>query len=145
MPAKLKTRCSHPGCPNTTRDRFCDDHNREASHRWSDERRGTPAQRGYDERWRKVRRIHIKRHPYCEDCLDDGVVNTRNLEVDHVIPIDVRPDLRLDLDNLRTRCRRHHKLKTDEDKRKYTTGATAPNADRVAAGGKMTGSLRGVP
>lgn len=82
-------------------------------------RRGTASQRGYDHQWAKVRAIHIASHPYCEDCKDEGKLNMTNLEVDHIIPIGVRPDLRLSLDNLRTRCRRHHKLKTDEDKRRF--------------------------
>ena len=36
----------------------------------------------------------------------------RHLHADHQIPIVVRPDLRLDLDNLRTRCNTCHNRKT---------------------------------
>ena len=36
----------------------------------------------------------------------------RHLHADHQIPIAVRPDLRLDLDNLRTRCNTCHSAKT---------------------------------
>jgi 5-methylcytosine-specific restriction endonuclease McrA len=36
----------------------------------------------------------------------------RHLHADHQIPITVRPDLRLELDNLRTRCDRCHNRKT---------------------------------
>ncbi len=36
----------------------------------------------------------------------------RHLHADHQIPITVRPDLRLDLDNLRTRCNTCHSAKT---------------------------------
>jgi 5-methylcytosine-specific restriction endonuclease McrA len=35
-----------------------------------------------------------------------------HLHADHDIPIDVRPDLRLSLDNYRTRCNRCHDAKT---------------------------------
>jgi 5-methylcytosine-specific restriction endonuclease McrA len=34
------------------------------------------------------------------------------LHADHQIPVVERPDLRLDLDNLRTRCDRCHRAKT---------------------------------
>src|SRR5689334_15174247 len=81
--------------------------------------RRTPAERGYDTLWRKVRAAYVADHPLCEDCLDEGVTNPEYIEVDHVIPIHVRPDRRLDMTNLRSRCRRHHKLKTDEDRRIY--------------------------
>ena len=36
----------------------------------------------------------------------------RHLHADHQIPIKVRQDLRLDLDNLRTRCNTCHSAKT---------------------------------
>ena len=36
----------------------------------------------------------------------------RHLHADHQIPIEERPDLRLDLDNLRTRCNLCHAAKT---------------------------------
>ena len=36
----------------------------------------------------------------------------RHLDADHQIPIKVRQDLRLDLDNLRTRCNACHSAKT---------------------------------
>src|SRR6202035_3298932 len=36
----------------------------------------------------------------------------RHLHADHQVPIERRPDLRLDLDNLRTRCDRCHQAKT---------------------------------
>ena len=49
-------------------------------------------------------------HPLCEDCLEEGIVTPEHIEVDHVTPIEVRPDLRLDPANLRSRCRRHHIL-----------------------------------
>ena len=36
----------------------------------------------------------------------------RHLHADHTIPIAERPDLRLDLENLRTRCNSCHSAKT---------------------------------
>ena len=119
MPSKLKSPCNYPGCRRAVRERYCDQHRHAASQRPADRRRGTAAQRGYDRRWRKLRRWYITEHPLCEDCQEEGLITFTNIEVDHVIPISVRPDLRLDADNLRSRCRRHHKLKTDADERQY--------------------------
>jgi 5-methylcytosine-specific restriction endonuclease McrA len=117
---RLKRICSYPGCHRAVRARYCDDHASE-SQRPRDVRRATNTQRGYDAAWRKKRAEYIKAHPLCEDCLEIGKVNGRNIEVDHIIPIEVRPDLRLEDSNLRSRCRRHHKLKTDQDKLLYDT------------------------
>jgi HNH endonuclease len=36
----------------------------------------------------------------------------RHLHADHQTPINERPDLRLDLDNLKTRCDKCHRAKT---------------------------------
>lgn len=38
--------------------------------------------------------------------------NEQHLHADHQMSIEERPDLRLDLDNLRTRCNRCHSEKT---------------------------------
>jgi len=118
MPLKLKTPCNHIGCTRTVRGRYCDEHKQE-TRKLSEDRRGTAAQRGYDADWKKLRDWYVRQHPLCEDCLEEGIVNGKSIEVDHVIPIDVKPELRLDANNLRSRCRRHHRLKTARDKKKY--------------------------
>jgi 5-methylcytosine-specific restriction endonuclease McrA len=41
----------------------------------------------------------------------------RHLHADHQIPVADRPDLRLDLDNLRTRCDGCHRAKTVRETR----------------------------
>ena len=127
MPSRLKRPCRHPGCPRLSHARFCDEHRRLAN-RLTSSRRGDSTQRGYDAAWQKLRAWYIREHPFCEDCLEQGVFTTWRVEVDHIIPISVRPDLRLDPDNLRTRCQYHHKRKTAEDRRRYglKTSGQAP-------------------
>lgn len=49
--------------------------------------------------WRKVRREHLKEFP---DCIGCG--GRKKLEVHHVVPVSVAPDLELARDNLRTLC-----------------------------------------
>ena len=74
------------------------------------DRRASAAERGYDSRWAKLRAYYVRRHPLCEDCLPHV---TPCHEVDHIIPITgITDPLRLDEENLRSRCRRHHAAKT---------------------------------
>jgi 5-methylcytosine-specific restriction endonuclease McrA len=72
--------------------------------------RPTSSQRGYLDGWPELRDYYKAAHPYCEDC---PYPRASYVEVDHIIPFDGMDDpLRLDEDNLRTRCRRHHAAKT---------------------------------
>lgn len=50
-------------------------------------------------RWRKVRSAHLAAHPYCEAC-----GRTDRLEVHHVVPFHVNPELELEPSNLMTLC-----------------------------------------
>lgn len=87
------------------------------------EARGTARQRGYDRLWERLRSVHLAAHPLCVMCLADGLVNDGSLTpsgrlhpvrrkrspvVDHIIPIAIAPDRRLDLSNLQTLCSTHH-------------------------------------
>lgn len=51
--------------------------------------------------WAAVRREHLELSPACEVC-----GGTASLEVHHVAPFHVRPDLELDHGNLMTLCER---------------------------------------
>ena len=53
--------------------------------------------------WRKVRNEHIEHESCCQMC-----ALTRKLEVHHVQPWHIAPDLRYDLENLITLCRECH-------------------------------------
>jgi 5-methylcytosine-specific restriction endonuclease McrA len=105
-----------------------------------DERRGTSAQRGYDAAHRRLRVLCFIRDEWrCVDCgwepnlvtdfrlfdlgpppVEQVLAELRerfsqgekHLHADHQIPIHDRPDLRLSLDNLRTRCNACHGAKT---------------------------------
>lgn len=92
---------------------------RKASDRHYDRRRGKTAARGYDGAWVKLRDMFlagnemagIEPHPLCCRC---GALGSKNnpIEVDHVIPISERPDLRLDPENLQAMCKSCHSRKT---------------------------------
>ncbi len=50
-------------------------------------------------KWPKIRKEHLKKFPYCACCGE-----TKNLEVHHMVPFNVNPDLELDPSNLITLC-----------------------------------------
>lgn len=50
-------------------------------------------------KWRKVREEHLRRNPNCAVCGGDKVI-----EVHHIIPFHLKPELELDPSNLITLC-----------------------------------------
>lgn len=67
MPTKALTPCSYPGCINLVRSGRCAEHPRVEVHR------DPSAQRLYDRRWQARRKAHLSQHPWCEDCLEQGI------------------------------------------------------------------------
>ena len=84
----------------------------------SEQYRGSAASRGYDSDWRKVRDQRRLINPFCQVCEAQGKVERMEI-VDHVIPVDVDPSLRLSLDNTQSLCRSCHAHKTKADEAKY--------------------------
>jgi 5-methylcytosine-specific restriction protein A len=82
--------------------------------RQRDRIRGTRQQRGYDDDW------YADDGPRMEALIRDRFtcqIRTHcngawTNEVDHIIPIEERPDLRLDLSNLQSACKPCHSAKT---------------------------------
>jgi 5-methylcytosine-specific restriction enzyme A len=131
--------CPTPGCPELTPGGSCESHRR-SRQREHDVRRGSSRERGYDAGYRRLRILCFQRDGWrCVDCgwepeivadfrrfeigeqpkdivlavlCDIHIRGDRHLHADHQIPIAERPDLRLDLDNLRTRCDGCHRAKT---------------------------------
>ena len=54
-------------------------------------------------RWDELRAKHIRHNPICVACK----ANT-DLDVHHIKPFHLHPELELDLNNLITLCRKHH-------------------------------------
>lgn len=86
--------------------------------------RGTTKERGYGSDWEKVRAAKIVTDPICEirsHC--QGMVAT---EVDHKLPVRVRPDLRLVWSNLQSTCHTCHAFKTAADQVLPSAAAVSP-------------------
>lgn len=58
---------------------------------------------GRSPRWYEVRKNYIKYNPSCAAC-----ETTANIEVHHIQPFEIFPDLELDPQNLMTLCRYCH-------------------------------------
>lgn len=76
--------------------------------------RGSASARGYDAAWHALRARHIAEHPHCVACAAAGTARRAEI-VDHIQPVKVRPDLRLDAGNLRSLCRPCHTRRTADD------------------------------
>lgn len=85
-----------------------------------DLRRPNSSARGYDHEWRKTRDQFLRFNRVCShpDCQSTAT------EVDHILSVNERPDLRLVWVNLRAYCKPHHSARTARDqgfaKRKET-------------------------
>lgn len=77
MPSRAHRPCSKPGCralvvpPRS----YCDEHQREYN-----ARRPTPAARGYDAAWRKLRARVLREEPICGECRERS-----STHVDHIV------------------------------------------------------------
>lgn len=110
-PWKPKKPCAHPGCAGLTHDRFCKAHKAE-DHRRTDRNRPSSAARGYDYRWRKLRKAYLNSNPLCVLCLAEGHT-TAAQEVDHRQPLAAGGSN--DESNLQDLCRSHHSQKTGRE------------------------------
>lgn len=72
--------------------------------------RPSAARRGYDRRWRKVRKKKLALDPLCEHCKLRGRT-TPATDVDHVVPLN-RGGAGYAMSNLQSLCRSCHNRKT---------------------------------
>jgi len=136
VPDALKKRCGFRGCPRTTRERYCDEH-APLARRFYDRQRGSSAARGYDSAWERIadRRRHLD-CGLCQPCLAEGFV-TASAIVDHIIPIHIRPDWRLEINNTQVICHPCHTCKTSEDTKRYG-GRARTNLSREQMENRLT-------
>jgi len=112
MPRKPKKPCAYPGCPELVEpgQSYCEKH-RKLKQRQVDKKRGTSAERGYNARWRKARKMFLKRNPLCEECKRNGKITPATV-VDHIIPHKGDMNLFWDESNWQALCKTCHDRKT---------------------------------
>jgi len=108
--------CNAWGCAElvTAGQQYCEKHRKQKDREYERKRRSS-VERGYDKAWQKARAMKASQDPLCERCLKRGIVKPMN-EVHHIIPIDVRPDLRLAMSNLESICLDCHHEEHKEDR-----------------------------
>jgi len=104
MPMKPAKPCKHPGCPNLTHENYCVEHK-------SLYIRDSSSGRGYDYKWRKLRKRFLQAHPLCEQCKRDSKLVGATV-VDHIVPHCGDPKLMWDECNWQALCRHCHDKKT---------------------------------
>ena len=83
-------------------------------------RRLSARQRGYNTRWDKARRTHLKGEPLCRMCLAQDRV-TQATVVDHIAPHRGDQGLFWDTDNWQSLCRTHHNAAKQSEERSGQT------------------------
>lgn len=106
MPMKPKKPCRYPNCPNLTDGSYCESHKH-----LMDKKRMSPAERGYDSRWRKARKVFLSEHPLCVECLKNNII-TAAVVVDHITPHRGNKKLFWDESNWQSLCKSCHDNKT---------------------------------
>ena len=71
--------------------------------------RPSAALRGYDRRWRRLRRMVLAREPLCRVCGEKGML-TPATQVDHIVPLADGGDNAFE--NLQSLCATCHSQKT---------------------------------
>lgn len=101
MTRRILRRCLHPGCTAMVPKGRCSQHET-TQQRQDRAARGSSTQRGYDARWRRVRKAKLARNPLCEPCEAEGRTRAGDM-VHHVVPIAEGGE-RLAMGNLQTCC-----------------------------------------
>lgn len=83
MPNRSLRPCSHPGCVELVKYGYCDKHKKKGNDTYN---RDKKRQSLYDTaRWKRIRKAHLIKHPWCEEHLKNGAYVLAT-DVDHIEP-----------------------------------------------------------
>jgi len=110
MPARALHPCATKGCPNLipAGQAHCPAHTTQY-----EQDRGSAAVRGYDARWRRLRKMFLAANPLCADIYGDHARDGQvvaAIDVDHILPRAAGGQD--DWDNLQALCPSCHSKKT---------------------------------
>jgi 5-methylcytosine-specific restriction enzyme A len=130
MPSRPMKPCSKIGCPELTNNKYCSKHTDQVKDDKAEANKHYDKTIRYSEdnikyskfyhsgEWAIVRKQALSRDLYlCRDCYEFEKKITLGDVVDHIVEIKDKWDLRLSMDNLRTRCHKHHNEKTAKVKK----------------------------
>lgn len=106
MPMKPLKPCNHPGCPELTKNKYCDRHRN-----LHNNKRESASKRGYNNKWRVASKRYLKAHPLCVQCQKENRLVEATV-VDHIIPHRGDKKLFWDENNWQALCKRCHDRKT---------------------------------
>ena len=86
MPRKPKRPCSYSGCPNLTDGRYCEEHEKICNRNYEKYKRDPATKKRYGRAWKRIRDKYVMEHPFCELCLERGVL-VETEEVHHKLPL----------------------------------------------------------
>jgi len=110
MPTKPNKQCNYPGCPNLTRESYCDKH--KSLHVWA-KLKDTPRLRG--RKLQRERNRLFDLNPLCVECLKIGRT-TAATQRDHIVPL---AEGGLDTpENTQGLCDECHNKKTQEESKR---------------------------
>lgn len=129
LDSMLKKICNKQGCSSLVnpKDKYCDKHKQqeqvdtyERNKHYDNNVRDKQSTAFYHSReWKTLRDVAYHRDGMlCLDCLNWEIIASADI-VDHIVPIKVDWNLRLELRNLRSLCYKCHNKKTWEDKKLY--------------------------
>lgn len=72
MPHKPQKPCTHLGCPELTRGRYCETHAREEAKRYNYYDRDPETNKRYGGAWEKIRAAFLSANPLCALCWREG-------------------------------------------------------------------------
>ncbi|MFK3938927.1 HNH endonuclease [Alkalihalobacillus sp. NPDC078783] len=115
MPSKPRRPCNHVGCTVITDQPYCNKHKVVAkASKDFDNRRGSASSRGYDARWRKARKMYLRRNPLCVRCEMNNDLVSATI-VDHIKPYEVDMQLFWNEKNWQALCKTCHCLGISPD------------------------------
>ena len=107
MPRSPQRGCAYGRCPRLAvpGSQYCEEHKALVNKQYDSYTRSPDHHRTYGSKWQKIRARYVKEHPFCEECLKEGVL-TPVEEVHHILPVS-RGGTH-ETSNLMSLCQSHH-------------------------------------